>query len=70
MKLSDKTKAIILEWMSLKPKYRELIRELGKEGAINSFIGERSPTWLSFALRGMRLSIWYRKKKSNSNAYN
>lgn len=68
MNLSESTKATIFEWMSLKPRYRNLIRELGKEGAINSFIGKKSPTWLSFALRGMQLSIWHRKKRSNNAA--
>ena len=68
MNISNETRQTILEWMSLKPNYRELIRELGEKSAIKAFIGTKSYTWLGFALRGMKLSIWKHKRRRRSDA--
>lgn len=67
MELSAQSKATILEWMSFNPSYRALINKLGIEGAVNLYLKYKSPTWLSFALNGMKLSIQRRKKRNNND---
>ena len=70
MNLSENTKATILEWMKLYPERQALIDMHGPNKAVDLYLQGKSRTWLQFAIRGMQLYIWRRKKRRNYNAQN